>query len=106
MEPEITDRDRHWCIETTSGTWFIPGSVAVVPEWISTNKPITGPWLAAFEDALQDYIEPSWSCVIEIEIVVGYCGRLSAPGYLDATEWMFARTKRDIHEQLDDVFGD
>lgn len=104
MEPEITLRDHHWRVETTAGTWFVPGKAVTVPEWIKPNTPISGPWIGAFETTLQEYVEPSWDRVTEIEVVVGYCGRLSAPGYLDATEWVFARSMRDIREQLDAIF--
>ena len=106
MEPEITGRGLHWRVETTDGTWFVPCHVAPVPPWIKNEVPFSGVWLDAFKDALQDYIEPRWERVTEIKVVIGYCGRMSAPGYLDCTEWSFDRTKRGIKEQLDDLFGD
>jgi hypothetical protein len=106
MEPEITQRDRHWEVETTSGTWYVPGHVVPVPDWVLSGGTILEPWLSAFEDELRDYIEPDWDRVKALHVVVGYCGRMQAPGYLDSTEWMFAHTKRTIRQQLDDMFGD
>lgn len=106
MEREITDRGRHWQIETTFGTWYVPNSIVSIPEWIKPNSIIDGTWLNTFIPVLEDYVEPSVPTWQEIEVVVGYCGRLQAPGYLDCTEWLFDRTKRGIKTQLDDMFGD
>jgi hypothetical protein len=105
MEPEITDRGLHWRVETADGTWFVPGHVVPVPEWIKPGVPITESWPDTL-DFLGDHIEPQWDLVTEIEVVTGYCGRLSAPGYLDGTNWSFDRTKRGIKEQLKDLYGD
>ena len=33
-------------------------------------------------------------------MVRGYFGRLSAPGYLDCTDWEFATSKREINRML------
>ena len=106
MEPEITERDRHWEVETKSGTWYVPGHVVEVPDWIESGGRIVEPWLSNFEVDLKDFIEPPWDQVQFLRIVVGYCGRMQAPGYLDATEWMFDRTKKGIKAQLNDLFGD
>lgn len=33
-------------------------------------------------------------------------GRLSAPGYLDATEYVYGNTRREVEEMLSDLYGD
>ena len=106
MENEITDLGRHWEVETNSGTWYVPGDVVPVPAWIQPSWHVRGQWLDHFEDALMDYIEPDWSQVSSIRIVTGNCGRMTAPGYLDCTDWSFHRTKRGLRTELDFLRGD
>lgn len=41
-----------------------------------------------------------------IEIVTGYGARMSAPGYLDCTEWAVFDTADEADEYLNDYYGD
>ena len=44
---------------------------------------------------------------VEIESVFGYFCRLSAPGYLDCTEWSGEfETEKEASDYLDELFGD
>lgn len=47
------------------------------------------------------YGEP-WS----VETVTGYGARLSAPGYLDCTEWTVFETEAEAEEFLRETYGD
>ncbi len=33
-------------------------------------------------------------------------GRYSAPGYMDATDWVYGRSRREVEEELDNLYGD
>lgn len=54
--------------------------------------------------ALADYCENRevWS----IEIREGYGARLSAPGYLDCTEWIVFDTEQEAQDYLTEMYGD
>ncbi len=41
-----------------------------------------------------------------VERVKGFFGRYSAPGYLDATDWIFGDTKEEVEAELSNIYGD
>jgi hypothetical protein len=84
MEPEVTERMAGWRVETTHGTWFVPGDVESSPE------------------ALADYVSGE---VEDVEPIKGYFGRMSAPGYLDATDWTFGETAEEVWQELAEYYG-
>lgn len=107
MQAETTSKQRGWCIDTDSGTWFVPGDAQPVPAFIATEQPITADdgvlgsdLLYSLGQLLRDYIEPGWHRVQSIEVVEGYFGRMTMPGYLDCTEWTFRRAQADLREAL------
>lgn len=88
MERQITRKLEWYKIETTQGTSFVcvedVGKVEI-----------------ADSDALQPYCEgeiESW------EIVKGYGARLSAPGYLDCTEWAVFDTPVQAEAYMDEYY--
>lgn len=82
MEPEVI-KGRGWEVETSDGTFYVPGMVL-------EEK--------ASKRTLMQYapepISPR-ATVHRWREVTGYFARLSAPGYLDATDWEFFRTARE-----------
>jgi hypothetical protein len=51
----------------------------------------------------RSYFENTW--LYDFEVISGWCGRLSAPGYMDRTEWDGPyETKKDAMEALSDAF--
>lgn len=44
--------------------------------------------------------------VISMRIIDGYGARLSAPGYLDCTEWTVFPTKEQAQKFLTEMYGD
>ena len=77
MEPQITSKEPWYRVETTAGTWWVPAD-------------LVGSVRSASD--LRDYVEgepQEWSPV------KGYGVRLSAPGYMDATEWEVYTNKRE-----------
>lgn len=110
MQPEIV-LGRHWRVETQDGTWFVPNAVAGEPPlWFADKRELVFDGEPAglrdvFAELLQDYVEPDAARWLSLSIVVGYCGRLQAPGHLDATEWSFARSRREIERELKGMYG-
>lgn len=105
MQPEITVKQFGWQIETCdAGTCFIPGDVVSVPDYIVPGKPIDASCpdgiFSAFCAVVADYIPAHH--IESIEVCRGYFARLSAPGYLDCTEWECHKTLRSARESLRD----
>lgn len=92
MEPQITEKCAWYEIETTHGTWFAQvedvGDIPVTE--LERFKPFT-----------------EGGKVIEVKLrenMVGY--RLSAPGYLDRTEWCIASSRTAAKRELMAQYGD
>jgi hypothetical protein len=100
LQPEITEKGLHWQVDTRDGLWFVPGSVAQVPDWIKPEVVIDGDATDSFVALLQDFVGPDSALWVGITVVRGYCGRLSAPGYLDATDWTFGRTLAEVRASV------
>lgn len=101
MQEQITEKQRGWSVETRdAGTCFVPEDVHGVPDYLATGKAIDShdmifESLCAF---LRDYIEGR--DILSIEVCEGYFARLSAPGFLDCTEWACYKTKREARGAL------
>ena len=98
MQRQITGKQNWLRVETTQGTEFIPaelvGDIADCAD--ADDMPI---WF----NQVQQYTngEPqSW------ETIKGYGARLSAPGYLDCTDWCVFDSVADAEAYLDDMYGD
>ena len=105
MQQQITEKMQGWRVETRdAGTCFVPGDVASVPEYLKAGIAI------AVDDAGADSVAHAIAALVEpyvegrdfisVEVCTGYFGRLSAPGYLDCTEWTFGATLRDVRDAL------
>lgn len=79
MEPQVTD-ERLWAeIETNEGTSIVPADVL-------SGKELAAAKIGDF-DPLLKYTEGSRVYSDQSRLVRGYGVQLSAPGYMDATEW-------------------
>lgn len=103
MEPEIHN-STYWEIETNGGTWFLPADV-VGERGHKIGKRYVKPALLAL---FVDYVEAT-----EIQSVTlreGILGRLSAPGYMDCTDWTpydsESDAMADLTEDCDDSGDD
>jgi len=92
MEPQITEKCDWYEIETTHGTWFV--QVEDVGE-IPLDQ----------TDRFKQYVESG-----EVQSVTRRCGlvgyRLSAPGYLDRTEWGITTSRTAAKRELMTQYGD
>lgn len=106
MEKQVTRKLLWYAIDTESGVWFIPA------------EDVDGGKLAdAFDggfvldvdefehaDTFLQYTEGSKLQGISVRL--GYGARLSAPGYLDCTEWSVFDTVKDAEEYLDSEYSE
>jgi len=53
--------------------------------------------------ALKDFVEGE---IWRIELSEGWLARLSAPGYMDSTEWSIYDSKQEAEEELKIMYGD
>lgn len=106
MQPQITQKMLGWKVETLdAGTCYVPGDVVQVPRNIAQDVPLQRD--ADFDlfdllaGRLADYVDGRK--FEEIEVVRLYFARLSAPGYLDCTEWCGFNTLKEAREYLRDL---
>jgi len=91
MEKQVTNNETWWSVETNQGTVFLPTDLVrqePVPEDAS-----------AFQDYCEGQVQ-SW------ELIQGYGARMSAPGYLDCTDWSVFGTREDAEAYLEEMYGD
>lgn len=91
MQPEVY-KGSYYSVETNEGTCIIPVDVA--------GNVLRQSGLQMFvQGAL---VSPNEPAVVQ----VGWLCRMSAPGYLDCTEWNACATKREAIAALHDMFGE
>jgi hypothetical protein len=87
MRPEVTDKQEWAEVETNSGTWWVPFDILSSSETESARR-------GDFEPLLQ-YTEGTEAYNEQSGIKKGYGVRLSAPGYMDATDWEIYGAKKE-----------
>ena len=105
MQNQITDKQTWAEVDTNCGTEFVP------IEQLGIKLPLHGDGdgipRRCYADCLallRDYIEGNK--ILDIVIREGYGARLSAPGYMDCTEWAVFDTEQEAIDYLEDTFGD
>lgn len=101
MQHQITGPELWARVETDCGTEFVPLDQLgiTLPEWEDGPE-----WLEECANILRDYLEGRR--VFNAEEITGYGARLSAPGYLDCTEWAVFDTEEEARAHLEDMYGD
>jgi len=84
MIPIITDKDDWWAINGSEGLIYLPTDGF------------------SLEEARENYHGEVWS----IERVTGYGAALTAPGYLDRTDWAVFGTVKDAADYLLNTYYD
>jgi hypothetical protein len=87
MKPEVTEKQDWAEVETTAGIWWVPFDVLSKSEAESARR-------GNFEPLLK-YTEGNAVYLDQSGIKKGYGVRLSAPGYMDATEWEVYGSKKE-----------
>ena len=94
MELDVFKGDG-WIVETDDGTVYAPDIDA--PDADELRKAIGSGRRVTIGDV--------YGHVEAVTHVVGWWGRYSAPGYLDATPWLFNKNKRELLKELRDYYG-
>ncbi len=84
MRAEILDKQKWYSVDGSEGISFFPADCF--------NK----------EEAKKNYPGKPDS----VKTVWGYGARLSAPGYLDATEWCVFSSLKKAKDYIDETFGE
>jgi hypothetical protein len=87
MEPEVTNKQEWAGVETTAGFWWVPIDVLSTSELESARR-------GDFEPLLK-YTEGSKVYSDQSSLKKGYGVRLSARGYMDATDWEVYGSKKE-----------
>lgn len=105
MQKQITEKMFGWEVETSGGTEFVPGTCVFVPDWLKTDVSIldtddkfSTETFEMLRSALHPYVEGG--TIVSIQAVYGYFARMSAPGYLDCTPWVYGATQREVRDNV------
>ena len=99
MQHQVTGKQRWLKVETNQGTEFV--SVYDTGLDLPGSDSLPDNTLGDSVSDLQQYCEgtiQSW------ENITGYGARLSAPGYLDCTEWTVFDTEDEAREYLEEMY--
>jgi hypothetical protein len=105
MQKQITEKQAWIRVETSYGTEFIDAAslgLNVRDSQTKTHK-LTPKVRESIISLLSEYCEGT---IQEWETIRGYGARLSAPGYLDCTEWTVFDTLEEAEEYLEEMYGD
>jgi hypothetical protein len=86
MQQQVTDKCNWWKVDGPEGTQYFDASC------ISKSQ---ARFCYEFPQAIDS-----------IELVLGYGARLSAPGYMDCTDWSVYPSLKEAQEALAEMFGD
>ncbi len=99
-------------VETIDGTDFVPiefatGTVKQFLDAVEEGTAHTGDYQQTVACDLLDYLNAhDANDVCDVSPVEGFGARLSAPGYLDCTDWAVFKTEQAAQTYLDDTFGE
>ncbi len=100
MQPQIIE-STFWEFDTDHGTETIPVDVC---DWSGSPCDESDELLAEFVNQFADYL--SGKRIYSAERVDGYLWRLSAPGYMDCTEWTRGESVADCVAECMAMYGD
>lgn len=110
MEREITDKQAWFQIEGNCGTDYVPASVVKYPRThrlcvgATVERDSSSQLFSLLHSYVKDYTENTE--IDGITLIEGYGARLTAPGYLDRTEWAVFDTEDEAEAYLDDTYPD
>jgi hypothetical protein len=94
MQRQIEQGDAYG-IDTPNGLHIIPADIARVGKGQS--------WRDVFAMYIEGDIAEAYGIEYRQDV---WMYRLSAPGYLDCTEWGWADTEEEAEQKLSDLYGD
>lgn len=102
-------KDKGLSIDTKAGTYFLPTDViGTLHSKLKSSSTDNEKVIAKLWPYIKDYVEVNKpEDVYTIEKIEGWFGRLSAPGYMDATDYVFdPKSEQGVIDTLDDMYGD
>jgi hypothetical protein len=103
MERQITRKQNWLSVETTYGTEYVDSASLAL--FVRDSDPLTHPLTDLERDIYRDKIRQyTEGCPQSWENIKGYGCRLSAPGYLDCTEWDVFDTKAEAEAYLEEMY--
>jgi hypothetical protein len=118
MQPEII-HDLFLIVETRDGDTVIPADAAFSQKWTEALFVPHCAGMGAARYEAEDHPEewPEWEACLRpyletsapiqsITARYAFGARLSAPGYMDCTEWSLYDSEEEAREGLADVYGD
>jgi hypothetical protein len=103
MKPEIIE-DYWWEVETSNGTEFVPGGL-IRDECVKLGEFYDRDNCEWFDDVaneLATYCESK--DIEEFRLIKGWGARLSAPGYMDRTDWSVFDTREEAADYLRETY--
>jgi len=97
MQKQVTPFKRWIRVEGTNGTEFIEYDLV----YGNQNSKAIEPKFSDYEDFLLEHDE---SEIFSVELIHGFGARLSAPGYMDCTEWTVFDSEYDANQFLIDTY--
>ena len=89
MQKQVTNKMKWFEVETSQGTEFIQSDI------FSSDATI---------ESVADLIDYCEGIPVSFEVIEGYGARLSAPGYMDCTEWTVFETEKQAQDYLAEMY--
>lgn len=96
-------------VDTSFGIEVIPADMVGHTGWMKVGGTYECDCVeedSNLKSLLDDLGHHHFDDVLTVQLVEGWGARMSAPGYLDCTEWTVFATEDEANEHLDDVFGE
>jgi len=105
MQKQITTKQSWLQVETSVGTEFVPVSDTglYVRDSHTQTHHLTDNERSTIIARISPYCEGTPQ---QWETIMGYGARLSAPGYLDCTEWTVFDSIAEAEAYLEEMYGD
>lgn len=99
MQQQVTNKQQWVEIDGTNGITFLPTDIAGTSGLQlgeSTDE----------EEILEHYEDYYEGTIHTVGLIEGFGARLSAPGYMDCTEWSVFDTEEEAKAHLEEMYGD
>lgn len=105
MQKQVTVKQSWIEVETTHGTEFLDAVCLGlnVRDSQTETHPLTDKERESIISELSDYCE---GAIQEWKTIRGHGARLSAPGYMDCTEWTVFDSPEEASAYLEEMYGD
>ena len=103
MERQITDKQTWVELDGSSGVTAVPYDLLSMSQVNAVTETKYDVSEATLNEELGDYYDGQ---IYNTNLREGYGARLSAPGYMDCTEWAVFDTEAEAESYLEEMYGD